>query len=110
MAAHLEIEESEFYKRFARKLGNRWSLREYQTQEHGFNCVFLDRDSQPGKALCSIYSVRPTQCRTWPFWPENVSSREIWEAVKRRTPCPGMGCGTLIPIDQIRIQRDAPLP
>lgn len=110
MAAHLGIEESVFYERFARKLANRWSLREYHTKEHGFNCVFLDRESQPGNALCSIYPVRPTQCRTWPFWPENISSPPAWDAVKKRTPCPGMGRGTLIPIEQIRIQRDAPLP
>jgi hypothetical protein len=108
MAAHLGMDESRFYERFARKLSRRWSLREYQTKEHGFNCIFLDRESQPGKALCSIYPVRPTQCRTWPFWPENISSPEAWGEVKRRTPCPGMGRGKLIPIDQIRIQRDAP--
>src|SRR5258707_2398127 len=30
---------------------------------HG-DCVFYDREG----GGCSIYSVRPRQCRTWPFW------------------------------------------
>ena len=61
---------------------------------------------ETGKTGCSIYADRPAQCRTWPFWPENLTSRSTWEAVKRRTPCPGMGNGTLIPVDRIRILRE----
>ena len=52
------------------------------------DCVFLDRTSADGKTGCSIYAERPAQCRTWPFWSENLTSRATWEAVKRRTPCP----------------------
>jgi uncharacterized protein len=108
MAAHLGISEDDFHQRYARKVHGRWSLREYRTGAHGYNCVFLDRDSQPGKAICSLYHARPMQCRTWPFWPENLESVEEWEAVKQRTPCPGMNAGRLYPIAEIRIQRDAP--
>src|ERR1051325_11004616 len=32
------------------------------------DCVFYDR-----KAGCTIYPVRPRQCRTWPFWQSNVT-------------------------------------
>jgi hypothetical protein len=46
------------------------------------------------------------QCRTWPFWDENLTSRRAWDNARRRTPCPGMGTGPLIPIEKIRIQRD----
>ena len=95
-----------FYKRYARRLDGRWSLTERET-EHGLDCIFLDRESQPGKAVCSIYQARPAQCRTWPFWPENLRSKQTWDAVKRATPCPGMDRGKLVPVEQIRIQRDA---
>ena len=37
------------------------------------DCVFLD------KGKCSIYPARPQQCATWPFWPENMSSKEQWK-------------------------------
>ena len=105
MAAALGIETAEFYKRYAHKVDRRWSLTEHQTAA-GYDCVFLDRTSAPGRALCSIYTARPTQCSTWPFWPENLTSKKVWDQVKRRTPCPGMDQGTLVPVEQIRVIRD----
>ncbi|KAJ1484251.1 hypothetical protein T484DRAFT_1948245 [Baffinella frigidus] len=41
----------------------------------GGACIFLDE-----KGACSIYEARPTQCRTYPFWPENMGSREAYLA------------------------------
>ncbi|MCI0363258.1 MAG: YkgJ family cysteine cluster protein [Phycisphaerales bacterium] len=105
MAAKLGVPESEFYERYARRIDDLWSLIETET-EHGLDCIFLDRRSVPGKAICSIYEARPTQCRTWPFWPENLRTKRHWETVKRVTPCPGMNSGKLVPIESIRIQRD----
>jgi Fe-S-cluster containining protein len=106
IAEHLGLDEPAFYERYTHKVRGRWSLAEHRT-EHGFDCIFLDRASQPGKAVCGIYAVRPGQCRTWPFWPENLLAEALWEAVKADTPCPGMNRGTLVPIEAIRIQRDA---
>jgi Fe-S-cluster containining protein len=40
---------------------------------------------------CTIYEGRPTQCRTWPFWPEVVKRRRSWE--KASEECPGMDRG-----------------
>ena len=37
-------------------------------------CIFLNPLGQ-----CSIYEVRPIQCRTYPFWPSLLESRETWE-------------------------------
>lgn len=106
MARKLSIDEGDFYRLYARKVDGRWSLTE-RPSRHGQDCVFLDRESAPGAAVCSLYEARPTQCRTWPFWPENLSSKRAWVSAKKRTPCPGMDNGNLVPIVQIRIQRDA---
>jgi Fe-S-cluster containining protein len=105
MAAALGLAAAAFYKKHAHKVDGRWSLRERRTDQ-GYDCVFLDRESAPGKALCSVYKVRPAQCRTWPFWPENLTSKQTWDSAKRRTPCPGMDSGPLIPADKIRVLRD----
>ena len=105
MARIVGVDRKTFYERYARRVDGRWSLTEHETP-HGLDCVFLDRESRPGKAVCSIYEARPVQCRTWPFWPENLRSRRTWERVKRATPCPGMDTGSLVPLQQIRIQRD----
>ena len=58
------------------------------------DCVFYDK-----KQGCTIYAVRPRQCRTWPFWDSNVGTRGNWEAVQEG--CPGAGKGELIPIEEI---------
>lgn len=108
MAKHFKMDEPAFRAKYARQIDGQWSLNETET-EHGLDCIFLDRQSIPGKAVCSIYSVRPTQCRTWPFWPENLKTKRHWESVKRGTPCPGMDRGKLVTIEQIRIQRDMPV-
>jgi hypothetical protein len=105
MAASMGVSEEDFYDRYARRIGGRWSLIE-RKMEGRYDCIFLDRESVPGKAICSLYEARPTQCRTWPLWPENLVTPRSWDDAKRVTPCPGMDRGPLIPVESIRIQRD----
>jgi len=47
-------------------------------------CVFFD-------AGCRIYPVRPSQCRTFPFWISTMRSTARWQATCRA--CPGIGTG-----------------
>ena len=67
-----------------------YSLREKANGD----CVFYD--SAKG---CTIYSVRPRQCRTWPFWETNVATPETWQDTQR--VCPGAGRGELISAEEI---------
>ena len=48
---------------------------------------------------CRIYPVRPKQCRTWPFWPENLSRRAWYGVVRKR--CPGVGQGQRYTVEDI---------
>ena len=104
MAIKLGVTESDFYFKFARKIGLRWSLKENVINGQ-FDCIFLQRNDST--ATCSLYETRPSQCRTWPFWPEVLKSKSVWEKTKRETPCPGMDSGKIVPIESIRIQRDS---
>lgn len=104
LAARLKLSVPEFKKQYTHKMSLGRSLNEKKT-EHGLDCVFLDRQTMPGKAICGVYEDRPTQCRTWPFWPSVIKSRKTWESAKR--VCPGMDQGKLYPVEHIRIQRDA---
>ena len=56
MAAKLGLPLEEFLARFSRRMGNQRSLREKVTS-FGNDCVFLDRESIPGKAVCALYGV-----------------------------------------------------
>ncbi len=58
------------------------------------DCVFWERGTG-----CTVYPVRPPQCRTWPFWGSNVAAPEDWERTKE--VCPGSGQGELISADEI---------
>ena len=104
MAKKLKISLEDFYGHYARKIGIRWSLTE-NVISGKYDCVFLDRTAE--KATCSLYEARPSQCRTWPFWRENLRSEAAWQRAKDETPCPGMDTGKLIPANEIRIIRDA---
>lgn len=53
-------------------------------------CPFLEGHG------CSIHPAKPTQCRTFPFWPELVENRAEWNKASRF--CPGIGKGRLIQI------------
>lgn len=55
-------------------------------------CPFLEESG------CSIHPAKPTQCRTFPFWPELVESRREWSRVAKY--CPGIGKGPLIQIGE----------
>ncbi len=104
LARRLGVTKAQFIDRYTHMLDEGRSLTERKTS-FGFDCVFLDRDTIPGKAVCGVYEDRPKQCRTWPFWPSLLKTRAAWEAAKKT--CPGIDQGELVPLVQIRIQRDA---
>lgn len=109
MCARLGVSRAEFEARYTQDLrmeiaGRSRSLKEIET-EHGHDCVFLDRKTMPGKALCAIHEVRPMQCRTFPFWPEHVDSLRAWQRLSRS--CEGVGRGAVVPVARVREQVEA---
>lgn len=57
-------------------------------------CPFLGKDNR-----CGIYSVRPRQCRTYPWWPELLETRRSWADEARR--CEGIDRGAVVPLATI---------
>jgi Fe-S-cluster containining protein len=100
MADHLELDVADFTKRYARRVGLKYSLKEHGPRRN-WDCVFLVHEN--GQRICSVYPVRPTQCRNWPFWNENLSSASAWSTAGE--DCPGMNAGQHHDFVQIEIQR-----
>lgn len=103
LAERLGVSMEDFLRRFTKETSLGRSLSEKRTP-HGLDCIFLDREKIPGKAVCGVYEDRPEQCRTWPFWREIIQSRQSWDRAKRT--CPGLDRGPLVTPVQIRILRD----
>ena len=82
IAESLKMTSKEFADKFVRKVGKRFSLVEEKKTK---NCIFLKN----GK--CSVYEVRPTQCRTWPFWHSNIDKPDDWAWAGTR--CGGVNRG-----------------
>jgi Fe-S-cluster containining protein len=106
IASHLKMAVNDFTKKFVRRVGNRYSL----IEKFNYDCIFLTRDGS-GKSGCGIYPVRPMQCRTWPFWNDNLKSPAAWKhAAERGHGCPGM-CDAeapLYPLEHIEKCRQHP--
>jgi Fe-S-cluster containining protein len=90
-ARHQGLSTAEFTRRFCRKEDGWYYIKPASgeggapspSEEHA--CRFLD-----GKR-CSVYEARPAQCRTWPFWPENMRAK-TWDR-EVAAFCPGVAAG-----------------
>ncbi|MDR0363088.1 MAG: YkgJ family cysteine cluster protein [Planctomycetota bacterium] len=80
IAGALGMSDEEFGYKYLRRTPTGLAL----VDSRSGDCPFLN-----GAGRCAIYHARPVQCRTWPWWRENLTSPEAWESAARR--CPGMG-------------------
>ncbi|MBW2736867.1 MAG: YkgJ family cysteine cluster protein, partial [Deltaproteobacteria bacterium] len=81
MADALDLDTETFEEAYLNRTRHRHSIKEIPYLG-GFRCAFFD----PTKTQCSIYEVRPVQCRTFPFW--ECFRGNIGEVEKE---CPGVG-------------------
>lgn len=92
IAGFLGLQIDQFTRQYVRLVRGALSL----VEKRDYDCVFLKREN--GKAMCGIYPVRPTQCKTWPFWNQNLRSPEDWTHAAAR--CPGM-CDADAPVHKL---------
>jgi hypothetical protein len=93
LARTLGIPTRQFTRQYCARTDGQFHLR-----DDGPDCRFLEDQR------CAVYEGRPTQCRTWPFWPENMNPR-AWTAIAEF--CPGVGQGKAVPREKIeQILRD----
>ena len=92
IARFLDLTPTKFRKEYVRKVGRRYSLIERANGD----CIFFNQG-------CTVYPARPKQCRTFPFWPENLNSGKAWE--KLESECPGTGKGKLYRLEDIELIR-----
>lgn len=92
MANELQLSTQQFTRRHCEKEDGIWRLKD---GENG-DCLFLKN------RRCTAYRGRPTQCRTWPFWPETLKAKTWNHEVA--SFCPGVGRGRTWTADEIQEQ------
>ena len=88
IADYLRLSPGDFIRRYLYPYKNSYSIRE----DASGNCLFFNQG-------CTIYRIRPVQCRAFPFWFANVRSPLQWQRLKRQ--CPGIGKGKHYSREQI---------
>jgi Fe-S-cluster containining protein len=96
IAEQLHITEDQMRRDYVRKVGRRQSLREVKRTK---DCAFLTECNGDGRG-CKVYSARPIQCRTWPFWPGNLTSPDAWAHAGMR--CRGINRGRRYTLEEIQ--------
>jgi len=85
IAAYMKIPLKEFEDSYVRHYSSgKMSL----TEMSNGDCILLD----PKKG-CTVYDVRPQQCRDFPFWPDIMKSPFAW--LKEAQRCPGINVGEI---------------
>ena len=100
LADYLKVTAADVVRTYCRRVDGKYSLKEHRNARGEYDCIFLktvpakpnaDGTVSQARRGCSIYPVRPLQCRTWPFWAENLRTPEAWKRSSRR--CHGMDAG-----------------
>jgi len=88
LAGHLGLLTRVFTRRYCDRTDG-----DYHLKHPELDCCFLE------ERRCGVYEARPEQCRTWPFWPENMDPG-VWRE-EIATYCSGVGKGRLYDAEEI---------
>lgn len=80
IASSLNLTIKNFTAQYLYPFKDSYSIKE----DNEGRCLFFDEG-------CTIYTIRPLQCRTFPFWFSNMRSEQSWQEMKRQ--CRGIGYG-----------------
>jgi Fe-S-cluster containining protein len=89
LIVQLKMDRNAFIKKYCRWVKDVngkevLSLREKSNKD----CILWD-------SICTVYSARPLQCSSFPFWESIVSSAQAWSIAA--SGCPGMNYGEMHP-------------
>lgn len=87
LADGLSLSADDFIHRYCRTVDMFGFKRLSLTEKPNYDCVFW------ADGGCTVYNLRPLQCRSYPFWSSHLVSRHAWNSVEES--CPGVNYGQL---------------
>jgi len=94
IADFLKITPGQLRRKYLKRVGLRTTIIENPVTR---DCIFLQESG--GQKKCMIYPVRPSQCRIWPFWTENLVSPTAWSQAVQK--CGGINHGRFYSFEEI---------
>lgn len=92
IAKQINLSVTRFYQQYTKQYSRYKGWRMLKTKEGSSMCAFLGEDNK-----CSIHTVRPSQCSTYPWWPELMHPKE-WDWEKENI-CEGFDHPEALPLD-----------
>jgi Fe-S-cluster containining protein len=89
-AAFLQLSPADFEARYIYRTRHLIRLRKPPRSQ----CHFLEGHG------CAIHPAKPTQCRTFPFWPDLIQNETYWRDAANY--CPGIGVGDFVPLADVQ--------
>ena len=89
-AAFLQLSPADFESRYIYRTRHLIRLRKPARSQ----CHFLKGHG------CGIHPAKPTQCRTFPFWPDLIQNEANWRDTANY--CPGIGVGDFVPLAEVQ--------
>lgn len=90
LCEHLQMNRIDFIEKYLRRVGTRFSCKE-RIAAQGLECIFF----QGAERKCSIYALRPSGCRTYPFW--DYFKTDPQQLLKE---CPGVRTSAILKVEQ----------
>ena len=99
IADFLKITPGQLRQEYLRRVGLRTTVIEKPNTK---DCIFLNQVD--GRKRCVIYPVRPSQCRSWPFWASNLANPNSWNKAAQK--CSGINRGRHYSFEEIEEIKD----
>ncbi len=85
---HFDISKDQFIKKYCRIVDMGEHKRLSLIEKTNYDCIFWKNGG------CEIYSARPLQCRSYPFWKPFLTDKKSWDIEAQS--CTGMNHGVII--------------
>jgi uncharacterized protein len=90
VSTFLDCTPKEFKASYLQRDDGHWALE----VDGDAPCTFLTTEG------CGIHEVKPKQCGAYPFWKENLESKNMWRMVGGF--CPGVDKGPMVALEAIK--------
>ncbi len=93
LSSYFKMPRDRFIETYCRTVQHTGELYVSLKEKDNYDCIFWE------SGACTVYPVRPFQCRSYPFWSNYLASEDAWNETAKS--CPGINRGRLYTFEEI---------